>query len=132
MILEWTEDIAIGVEVVDVQHKALFETLNSLVEAIDNNSGDKEVEGILDFLDGYVLEHFEMEENMMKEVSCPEMDKHIAQHHIFRKSLAEIKQAYRSEGATNELLLMLKSNLCNWLFSHIMMVDRRMGIFLKG
>ena len=131
MILKWTEDIAVGVDVVDEQHKALFGVLNRLVEAIDRNSGDREVDGILEFLDGYVSEHFETEEKLMREVSCPGMEEHIEQHRIFTDSLEEIKKSYRSVGASEHLLLMLKSNLCNWLFSHIMMVDKRMGLFLK-
>ncbi|MEE9543059.1 MAG: hemerythrin family protein [Thermodesulfobacteriota bacterium] len=131
MILEWTKNIAVGVDVIDEQHKALFHVLNSLAEAIDRNSGANEIERVLGFLEGYVSEHFSTEEKMMKKVSCPGYKEHIDQHNIFIESFEEIRKVYRSEGATDELLLMLKSKLCNWLFSHIMMVDKRMGLFLN-
>ncbi len=131
MLFKWTEDVAVGVDLIDSQHKALFDVRNSLVDAIDNNSGAAQVEGILGFLEGYVSEHFETEEKLMREVSCPGMEDHIEQHRIFVDSLEEIKKSYRSSGASENLLIMLRSSLCNWLFSHIMMVDKRMGLFLN-
>ncbi len=132
MILNWTEDIAVGVGVIDEQHKKLFEYLNDFVYAIDNNAGPDEIEKVVGFLDTYVIEHFDTEESMMKEVSCPDMEEHIGQHRIFIDSLNEVKRSLARDGASDELALMLRGNLCNWLFSHILMLDRRMGPFIKN
>ncbi len=132
MLLVWSDDIAVGVEIIDIQHKKLFDALNRLVAAIDSGSGSAEVECVIDFLDNYVVEHFDTEEKLMNEVSCPRMDEHIEQHKIFVKSLGEVKEFYAREGATEDLSLMLRSNLCHWLFTHIMMVDKEMGLFLKN
>ena len=77
MILNWTEDIAVGVELIDEQHRNLFEHLNNFVDAIDNGAGTDEIEKVVGFLDKYVIEHFDTEEMMMKEVSCPDMEEHI-------------------------------------------------------
>ena len=131
MFLVWTDDVMVGVDILDIQHKKLFETLNTLVNAIEVHSGQKEVERVIGFLDNYVVEHFGTEEKMMKEVSCPRMDEHIEQHKVFIDSLDEVKGYYTSEGTTEDLSLMLRNNLCHWLVSHIMMVDKEMGLFLK-
>ena len=132
MILKWTEDIAVGVDLIDEQHKRLFEHLNSFVDAIDRGAGSEEIEKVVGFLDTYVVEHFDTEETMMKEVSCPGMEEHIGQHRIFIDSLNEVKRSFAIGGACEELALMLRSQLCNWLFSHILMLDRRMGLFLSN
>ncbi|MBE9532261.1 MAG: hemerythrin family protein [Proteobacteria bacterium] len=132
MFLNWTEDIAVGVGVIDEQHKKLFEHLNSFVEAVDSDAGSGEIDRVVGFLDTYVVEHFDTEELMMKEVSCPGMEEHIGQHRIFIDSLQEVKRTLARDGATDDIALMLRSNLCNWLFSHILMLDRRMGLFIKN
>lgn len=131
MILNWTEDIAVGVDIIDEQHKKLFEYLNDFADAIDNNTGAGEISKITRFLDNYVIEHFDTEEKMMKKVSCPDMEEHIGQHRIFMEFLTEVKRTYAIEGGSEELATMLRSRLCNWLFSHILILDRRMGPFIR-
>ncbi len=132
MILNWTDDIAVGVDLIDEQHKQLFGYLNSFVDAIDKQVGIDKIQEVTSFLDRYVIEHFDTEEMMMKEVSCPDLEEHIGQHRIFIESLNEVKRTFAIEGGSENLAIMLRSNLCNWLFSHILMMDRRMGPFIKN
>ena len=64
MAIEWTEDLATGVNKIDNQHKELFKRINNLLEACNQGRGKNEVEKVIKFLDDYVIIHFSEEENI--------------------------------------------------------------------
>ncbi len=52
---EWTQDFAVGVQEIDLQHKALFEHLNNLAKAMSQRQPAAEIASTLDFRGRYVL-----------------------------------------------------------------------------
>ena len=63
MAMGWTEDLSVGVDVIDQQHKIWFEKANQLFDAGKNGKAKEFIAQMLDFLDEYTKMHFRDEEN---------------------------------------------------------------------
>ena len=56
--IEWTADLATGVDEIDNQHKELFQRINNLLEACNHGKGKEEVKKVISFLEDYVITTF--------------------------------------------------------------------------
>ena len=130
--LEWTASLSIGVQDIDLQHKELFKRINSLVDAIDGNSGSEAVLDTFDFLQDYVLQHFTAEQNLMLTGKYPESDEHMLLHNGFIRDIYRLQDKYERDGATPELLESVKSRISEWFLEHVTVRDKALGDFLKG
>lgn len=131
MRIEWNEDLAVGVESIDDQHKELFNRFNRLLEACSNGSGTDEIGSILFFLDEYVQVHFRDEEKLQIAHAFPEYPAHHEQHRIFISKLESFKSEMLSSGATLSLTIATNTLLIDWLVNHISKMDRRVGEFIR-
>ncbi len=131
MSLHWTPDLAVGVTLVDDQHKRLFAEVDKLVAAV-NKKDFALVTKTLDFLAGYAVEHFAAEENLMGECNYPGIPKHVGQHRAFVKEFVELKTTYERDGATVAVVLKLNNWLFSWLWNHIRGSDVEMGRYLQA
>lgn len=127
----WTEDLAIGVMVIDAQHRELFKRVDALIKAIESREGAGEIEKTFVFLDDYVDSHFVSEEKAMAVYGYPEIKSHRIQHDIFRESVRDSRKRFRESGADATLMAELRFRVCDWLMSHVGLVDRELGAFLK-
>ena len=134
MVLQWSPDLSIGVDPsgdVDSQHKRLFLEVNKVVEAV-HDKDFAQVAKTLDYLAGYVEEHFAAEEALMQEANYPEMQRHVGQHRAFVGKLHELKSSYARHGATVPVILKLDIWLLGWLWKHVRGADRDMGEYLRS
>ena len=129
--VEWTSDLSIGVDVIDEQHKMLVKHLNDFASAVAAHQGPSAVTKILDFLIEYTNYHFEEEEKHMTWTRYPGLQRQIAQHDAFRKTLANIEKDFKEDGATHQLAGDIDTLLVSWLFTHIRALDLEFGKFLK-
>ena len=65
MYIKWSEDLSVGVELIDEQHKEMFNRINRLLRAIGEIGGAEQVVATADFLQDYVVQHFAAEEEQM-------------------------------------------------------------------
>jgi hemerythrin len=126
----WTPEIAVGVERIDDEHKALIERVNRLVAAIEAGREEEEIRSLFIFLRDYTQNHFAVEEELMRAHGYPEMDRHIADHQDLRANLDRFEQEIGAEEMTRELRGHFDDLIINWLFDHICQVDRAFGKFL--
>ncbi|MBI2264078.1 MAG: hemerythrin family protein [Armatimonadetes bacterium] len=131
MAMVWTEDLAVGVAEIDNQHKELFQRINNLLEATSQRRGKEELDGVLKFLEDYVVVHFGTEEKFMTLHGYPEYHPHREQHGNFIMDLRNLKKQYATEGATSYLVIQVQSRVCDWLRNHIAKIDKALGSFLK-
>jgi hemerythrin len=129
--IEWTDDLSIGVGLIDEQHKMLIQHLNRLSSAIKSHLGPGEIANTLDFLIKYTDFHFSEEEKHMAANHYPELENHILQHNEFKKTLASMELDFKEDGATHTLAESIDTLLFNWLVKHIQGVDQKFGTFLK-
>lgn len=130
-MLNWSNKLSVGVDLIDEQHKMLIQRLNDMSRAIEFNKGPGEIVRTLEFLIEYTDFHFSAEERYMKEHGYPGLEKHITKHEEFTGTLANLENDFKEEGATNLLAHSLDTFLINWLINHISGVDIEFGKFLK-
>ena len=50
MAMQWNENLAVGVDVIDNQHKGIISRINSLLNAMSQGKGRDEIGKVLTFL----------------------------------------------------------------------------------
>ncbi|MCG6552288.1 MAG: bacteriohemerythrin [Candidatus Magnetominusculus sp. LBB02] len=132
MTFQWTENLAVGVELMDEQHKELFARVNGFVEAITQGKESVVVEELMNYLESYVDTHFNLEETYMKQYDYDEEETeiHLKQHKTFRSNLERLKSEYQKKGATKDLNQKIQEHLCNWLITHVSKIDKKLGDYL--
>jgi len=131
--IEWTDSMAVGIYEIDNQHRKLFESLNSLLDAMSQGQGNQQIMEILKFLEEYVVIHFGTEERYMEQTGYPGYPAHKAQHDAFAKDFAALKQEFLNHDRPTYLRLQVEvgHRLIKWLISHIGEVDTKLGKYLQ-
>lgn len=131
MNLEWSPYLAVGVSVIDDQHIELFSRFNKLLDALTQGSGKEEVASVVTFLEGYVVTHFTMEEQVMDRYSYAAASAHKAQHAKFVDDFSSFKEQLIATGVSTSLAIAMLKRLGEWLVNHVGNTDRQLGGFLR-
>lgn len=134
--MEWNESLSTGIEIIDNQHKELFNRINELVAAIKQHICKYKISDVINFLEEYIHLHFGEEERYMQMYDYPEYKHHKAQHEKFISNFQELKkELIKLEGGKNpgsyELSVETNQIVVDWILDHVAKVDRRLGIFLQ-
>lgn len=129
--ITWTNNLSVGIELIDQQHKMLIKHLNDLSQSLESEQGPAKVATTLNFLIDYTNFHFTAEEKHMAVNGYPELENHKKQHEEFKKTLANLEEDLEEEGATRLLADSIDTLLVKWLFEHIRAIDVAFGKFLK-
>lgn len=132
MRVQWTEALSTGAPEIDEQHKELINRINALLDACAGNRPRDEVGLVIDFLEEYVVAHFNNEENRMVATGYSEYRQHKSEHAIFIERVADVKRKFQSEGAAAEVLHLATRTLMEWLDVHIRRTDRKLGEHLRA
>lgn len=126
--MHWISDLETGIEMVDQQHKAMFDRLDTL---LDKNHRNR-VPETLEFLGEYVVRHFGCEELMMRCSKFPDIEHHAGIHEEFVAKYKELKQEYEKNGEDMLALMKLTSFIRDWLYDHIMIQDKKFAEYFKN
>ncbi len=127
MAVQWTDDLSVGVEMIDTQHKELIHAINRLTEAMWEGKGSEETGKLLTFLADYVVIHFGSEERLMVKHGYPRYDEHKDAHDRFTKDLLAMKTQYDRGEITSALAIKVLDDTWEWLRTHIRAVDQGLG-----
>ncbi len=127
MRVEWTEALSTNFPEIDEQHKELISRINTLLEACAGNKPREEVGRVIDFLEEYVVTHFNNEENRILDIDYPGYRQHKNEHAIFVERVADLQRKFRDEGADPDVLHLATRTLMEWLDVHIRRTDRKLG-----
>lgn len=131
MGIEWRDSLAIGVEVIDNQHKELLLRFDRLLNACQAGKGIEELKKLQAFLDEYVHTHFSDEEALQRKNRYPGYESHRAEHIYFIEQLNKLKSETQEEGVSTHHVVETNNMLLKWLLNHISKVDKELGAFLK-
>ena len=127
--ITWTDELSVGIEEIDEQHKVLVNLVNRMHDAIDEHHGSDAVLDILSDLADYTKIHFAVEESLMRILGYPAYEEHKEIHDDLLKHVVELQEKVASgkTAISFELMHFLKS----WLAKHIMEEDMQYsGFFL--
>lgn len=129
-LVEWTDELSVGVQEIDEQHKILVGLVNRMYESIIRRTDRQEINVILNELAQYTVIHFAVEESLMRIFDYPDYDAHKKHHQELINQVVELqhKTAANEASVSMEVLHFLR----HWLTYHILNDDKKYGPFLLG
>ena len=132
--LEWISELAVGVDAIDNQHKELIEHTNALLDSIVNGTSGDEIIKLLDFLKGYIGDHFSTEEKIMGKQLDKDSDYvklHISEHKAFKRDITELTKDIEDWKNNAEHIDEFSHWLANWYMNHIMTTDKKLSELIE-
>ncbi|THB67197.1 MAG: chemotaxis protein [Desulfovibrio sp.] len=128
-LVQWTDALSVGVELIDGQHKVLVDLINKLNNAMKRGESEQLMLDIVNELAEYAVSHFQTEEDLFAKYGYPEAEAHARIHEQFVAKVVDFKQGLESGTAkvTMEVMRFLK----DWLVQHIQGTDKKYGPFLN-
>ncbi|GFO65148.1 hemerythrin family protein [Geomonas paludis] len=130
MLVQWRDDLSIGMLEIDVQHKLLFDKFNAFVNAYQSNQDTDEIMRMFWFLEAYAVTHFKEEEKLMQQVRFPDYAAHREKHLAFIDQINQLKERLKAEGLTQGVVNTMTTFITSWLIDHISTMDRAIGRFV--
>lgn len=126
MGLVWREQMSVGNELIDTDHKALLELINGVEAALSGKDADK-LKAVLVQLGEYADGHFEREEKVARAVGYPNVNQLGQAHGLLRKELGRSKTQMesRKEWPAENIEHFIQF-LRSWLVDHVIKEDMLM------
>lgn len=128
MSLEWREQLSVGNDVIDNDHKYLIELINR----IELSLGPKNLFALteaISSLEKYSVLHFAAEEKIAHAAGYPKVSHLNASHTALTEKLDQMKQGIGEcwdEAASERFITLLRE----WLINHVIKEDLQMKPFL--
>lgn len=126
-IINWSNQLATGLDDVDSQHKQLVNLINKLGQMHAGGATEKELSDVFTELRDYTVYHFQHETDLMQSWPINEANKaaHLKAHRGFIERLEKAGEliATHPDAVVDNLLAFL----VKWLVHHITGVDTRMA-----
>lgn len=128
----WNESLSVGVNLIDTEHKQLFQAVNDLFDACMQGKGRAKIAETMKFLENYTVKHFGDEENLQKKHQYPGFPMHQKLHQAFINDLESYKKQLEEQGATIALVAKFNTFVSTWLIKHISVEDKKIGIHIRS
>jgi hemerythrin len=126
--MDWKTNCLIGIPEIDEQHQKLFDCIDRLEHAKDEQQRELAVYFVMDELRDYARIHFAVEEVVMRLFDYPGFAAHAAEHREFEARLKALGKIELNHDVHAEA----GSFLRGWLTQHIMISDKRYAEFILG
>jgi hemerythrin len=129
MFAVWTDELSVGVGIIDEQHRKLLGVINDLHEAVGLGKGQEVLDALFEELSNYITTNFSTEEEFMERYQFPDAEGHRRAHDGFTARVKEFGAKARAGGNAvgDEALVYLK----DWIISHDVRIDKKLGVFLN-
>lgn len=124
-LIEWNEDLSVGIDAMDAQHKKWIEIINKLDELMLSREGLRGMREAVRDMEEYTIYHFGEEEKLMEELNFQDLANHKKIHESFKKELLKLKE----DLLAGEIVLgtHVMKKIISWLQTHIMNEDKKYG-----
>lgn len=120
--LEWNEDMCVGIDEIDADHKKILIIIAAIIDAIDINANAETIEKHFVELTASTASHFKHEEALMKTIGFEDFIEHQKGHQRFLTQLPELKnKLLHSNNA--EVTGEISQFLYDWVIEHILIAD---------
>ena len=130
-MLKWNDDLAMGIELIDNQHKAIILKANEIFQ-MDEKTDKKDLKEIINYLMSYTNSHFLEEESLMIEHDYDKFIEHRQQHNLFVEKVYKIYLRISKNDINKKLFDDLKEIMGDWLGEHLNNDDRDFAEYLNG
>jgi hemerythrin len=124
--ISWDPTYSVHIEVLDAQHRKLFEAVNRLINVFESRSGDF-LPVIKDLID-YLSVHFHQEHKVMGDANYPKYLSHSMEHQKFTEKIEEFLKGYKEgdRDLGHNMVVFLK----DWVRDHTQKLDVQYGEYL--
>ncbi|MFP5222378.1 MAG: bacteriohemerythrin [Acidobacteriota bacterium] len=121
-ILEWDDSMAVGVYLIDEQHKELVVLINNIADAIQSGASVSEVSRFIRRFYNYTIVHFQTEESLMDHTSYPDYFAQVHEHLDCSMKALEFHRRFVEEDDFN--LLEFLEYIVSWFRTHTTGIDQ--------
>lgn len=121
--VRWSDDLRIDGGVVDAEHRTLIDLANRVIATEDVRGRLDEFRQLVKSLFRYMENHFDHEEELMRESGYPELERHAARH---REIVRDMNELLRRQRDINEYAAALQQYMVDWVVTHIMQEDKKL------
>jgi hemerythrin len=119
---EWSQEMSVGNDTLDADHKAFFELARNIAEALHHKDDSHfTIASSVNMLVEYVAGHFYREENALRALGYNNLAQHHHKHRMFQGRIQAIAEAYQQ--GTSSVADNLPNLVIEWLRQHIMVED---------
>ncbi len=129
--MTWNDNLAVGVDLIDNQHKELFSRIDGFYDTLRQGGDAKKVIDMLVYMQNYVVTHFTAEEGLQRKYNYPKYLDHKKLHDNFVREVNDLKIDIEKNGVTVASSSLVGMTLSNWLVNHINVHDKALGNYLK-
>lgn len=131
----WKDKYKVGVALIDEQHQELFRRVGDFLQSVRSEDPwqDKllHVKDTLQFMQEYVVSHFQAEEQYQLELGYPGFKEHKAIHDKFTLEVVDFAKRFESTGYEEDLVQEFSGKLLAWLINHVAATDQQIGKYAQ-
>ncbi len=142
MPIVWRNQMSVGNDAIDQDHKLLFCLINSIELALRSEDAMELLPVFIQQLLAYTKEHFAREEEIQKKIYYPLIDEHKREHKEIVVKLVDmerlvaeyISKEQRAQLGKDEQASMRKEIIDlarHWIMDHVLQRDKSMEIYLR-
>ena len=127
--IKFTDEMHIGIETLDTQHKQLIHLINQLATELGEGSASKQLSCHVSDMMNYTLNHLVDEERLLQMHGYPNFENHRAEHKAFREKTIELYVISKTD--IEKTATLMHHYLCDWIVDHILNSDMAYKSYLK-
>ncbi|WP_130473050.1 bacteriohemerythrin [Candidatus Magnetaquicoccus inordinatus] len=124
----FTDDLLVHVDVIDNDHKELYEITNIL---LSSSAQSGSMDAIVSKLWQYTRDHFRREEELMASKNYNKLNEHKTEHEYLVFKLEQLTGHLMEEGSAG-ITAEMSTFLTTWLKEHIESYDRQFALSLSA
>lgn len=130
-LLTWSDDYKVNIRVIDNEHRALFDMVNAIDDAVQKGDAEAAIAAGLKALLRYAHEHFPDEERFIAQSGYPKLAQHKAEHDKFTHAINRYKDQFENTPDRFDSAAFLKY-LAGWISGHVLHADKDIAPYLRG
>lgn len=125
--MKWNDSFALGIGVIDEQHKKIFEHLLAIENAVAKRDPWHILRFQLDQLESYMRFHLAVEEALLQILHYPEAASHHSAHERIVAGIEELEEGLKQNPAAGKLVTFFES----WFLRHVLADDRDYAAYIQ-
>jgi len=127
-LLEWSDELSVGIDIIDKQHMILVRAINLLAMAIEKDCERELLAAIFETLADYTVTHFSYEEELFDHFGYTDSKNHKKAHKALLDKVVALRGKF--DDGEDSLGPEVLKFLVDWLTKHILGTDKLYAPFV--
>lgn len=115
---EWTDDLNLGIDIIDSQHQRIVDYINEINVAIFHEDVPM-IFDVMERLKDYTMDHFAFEEQLMNQAGYVLLEAHQKVHRRFEDKITKLEESLLNGQDPFGVARRVRTSLMAWLIQHI-------------